>query len=304
MNYDDALLDRYLLGRTSPEETDKLELRLLEDPALFESAQVAEFELLERFARGQLAAEERLHLTARLHASPRLRESLAFANALIDIAKQTPAPRRKWLPALLSSLWTPAARPAWVAAAVASIGTVWLGSQNVDLRREIEGVARIESRVSELEAERQQTLEQLADAQARAQSAAESEARFRAEYAQRQQATTERGGGGRRVVTMSLTGTTRSGGNEANLRLEAGQTHVQMELDLPATELAPPIRAIVKRKGVAVWTEDNLRVERSALGVIGILEVPRQSLVAGRYEIEVRSRTGPVATFPLTVIGD
>jgi outer membrane murein-binding lipoprotein Lpp len=301
---DDALLDRYLLGRTSPEETDAIELRLLEDPAWFESAQAAEFELLERFARGELAPEDRLHLTTRLHTSPRLRESLAFANSLIDIATQTPAPRRAGWSAWFSGLWAPAARPAWVAAAVASIGTVWLGSQNVDLRRELAGVATIESRVSELETERQRTLEQLTAAQTEAQRASESEARVRAEYAQRQQATAERGGGGRRLVTMSLTGTTRSGGTEANLQLAADRTHVQMELDLPATDLAPPVRAIVKRKGVPVWSENNLRVERSALGVIGILEVPRQSLVAGRYEIEVRSATGSVATFPLTVIGD
>lgn len=301
---DEALLDRYLLGRTSPEETDAIELRLLEDPAWFESAQAAEFELLERFARGELAAEDHLHLAARLHASPRLRESLAFASSLIDIAKQTPAPHRRGWSAWFSSLWTPAARPAWVAAAVASIGTVWLGSQNVDLRREIAAVATIESRLSELETERQRTLEQLTASQAQAQRATESEARIRAEYAQRQQATAERSGGGRRLVTMSLTGTTRSGGAEANLELGTASTHVQMELDLPATELAPPVRAIVKRKGVPVWTEKNLRVERSSLGVIGILEVPRQSLVAGRYEIEVRSATGPVATFPLTVIGD
>lgn len=302
MNYDDALLDRYLLGRTSEEETDALELRLLEDPDFAETLQAAEFELVERYARGQLAADEGLALTARLHGSPRLREVLAFSRSLIDIARQQKRPSLlKRLPALLSVLWAPAARPAWTAAAVASIGAVWLGSQNVDLRRELDSVAGIEGKVVALEQQQQSTLEQLAQAQEQARRSSESEQRFRAEYAQRQQRSSERESRARKVVTVSLTATTRSGESETKLLVARDQTHALIELDLPATVGTAALLALVRRDGVTVWTESDFAVERSSAGVIGSFEMPRQSLVTGRYEIEVRSQSGTVATFPLTV---
>lgn len=304
MKEDSALLDRYLLGRTSPEETDAIELRFLEDPSLLESAEAAEFELLESYARGELDADDRAAVAARLQRSPELRETQAFTRALIDVARATPVvAKQSGLRTFLSNLFAPAARPASAAAALASIGAVWLGSQNVSLRQELAAAAGFERQVSVLRSENEQARGDLTAAQ---QESRESEAQFHATISRSQQRISElesqiASAPDRNLVTLSLTATTRSGGGAPRLVVPPGKTHARIELDLPARVGPAPWTATVEREGVAVWTETNLDVDRSSLGVIGTLEIPRQSLVAGRYEIVVRSATGPVATFPLTV---
>ena len=306
MNHHDALLDRYLLGRTSPEETEAVELRLLEDAGTFESAEAAEFELLERYARGELDDDDRSALATRLEGSPRLRGNLTFAQSLIEFARTAPRIRKSWLASLLAGMFAPAARPAWAAAALASIGAVWLGSQNVDLRQDLEAAAGFEERVSTLEQVSQKAQTELARALEEGRRAVDSEARLRADFARSQQRATELESriarqGNFHPVTLSLTATTRSGGGASSLVLDAAKTHVLIELDLPANGSSGPWTATVERESVVIWTEADLSVERSSLGVIGSFELPRQSLVEGRYDVVVRAGSTTIATFPLTV---
>ncbi len=79
---DDSLLRRFLLGESPPEERERVERHLFEDPAGLERIEAVEDDLLDACARGELAAPERARVLARLAATPAGRRRLAFAEDL------------------------------------------------------------------------------------------------------------------------------------------------------------------------------------------------------------------------------
>jgi hypothetical protein len=90
---DDEKLRRYLLGQqphAEGAEADRLELRLLADGDLFELAEAVEGELLDEWARGELAGPEIESLARRLAASPAGRLRLAQAERLATATPHTP----------------------------------------------------------------------------------------------------------------------------------------------------------------------------------------------------------------------
>jgi hypothetical protein len=126
------LAREYLLGRLEESEAERLRDRLLTDDQLFAEVEEAEADLLDDYARGELTAEERARLEERLVATPEGRRRARFAAALA--ARAVPARRE-----------TPSAAPApsrTVLMAIAaclllSFSTLWLGTQNEQLRRRL-----------------------------------------------------------------------------------------------------------------------------------------------------------------------
>jgi len=90
---DPVLLRSYLLGELAEDDADALEIRLLQDDALFELAEAVEGDLLAAWARGDLAVDDRQKVVHRLAASPRGRARLVLAEGLTSLARSAPGPQ-------------------------------------------------------------------------------------------------------------------------------------------------------------------------------------------------------------------
>lgn len=93
MNYE-AELREYLLGRLPESETEALEKKLLDDEDLFLTARSIEDDLVDDFARNELASADREAFASRYRGQP---SRLLFANALAQRGSNVVAfPRNRW----------------------------------------------------------------------------------------------------------------------------------------------------------------------------------------------------------------
>jgi hypothetical protein len=126
------LAREYLLGRLGEGEAERLRDRLLTDDQLFAEVEEAEADLLDDYARGELTAEERAGLEEGLLATPEGRWRARFAAALAaravparrEAPSAAPAPSRTVLMAIAACL-------------LLSFSTLWLRTQNEQLRRRL-----------------------------------------------------------------------------------------------------------------------------------------------------------------------
>jgi anti-sigma-K factor RskA len=91
---DSARIHAYLLGSLAPEEVEQIEQQILTDDSFHEEVEIMEEELLDRYAQGSMAGEERLRLEQHFLTSPLRKQRLNFARALqnkIDSGKRHPA---------------------------------------------------------------------------------------------------------------------------------------------------------------------------------------------------------------------
>jgi hypothetical protein len=124
---DPVLLRSYLLGELDEAEADALEIRLLQNDALFELAEAVEGDLLAALARGDLAVGDRQNVLHRLAASPRGRARLALAEGLTSQAlPRAPLPFRPRVPRTERPVFRFAAMAAGV---LVTAGGVWLALQ-------------------------------------------------------------------------------------------------------------------------------------------------------------------------------
>jgi hypothetical protein len=118
----------YLLHKGSEAELDAFEDLWISDDEIYAELQEVEAELLDAYAKGAVAAQDRERIEKYLLVSPQQHRKLLFARML---TKALPDGRRS--------------RPApWLAAAAALIvmlagAAVWLAIQNASLRRELAG---------------------------------------------------------------------------------------------------------------------------------------------------------------------
>jgi len=156
------ILKRYLLGRLDP-ETEELDNRLmLGDPSVENDLGAAEDELIDAYLRGELSAEDTERFQEHFLRSAARREKLAFAESLhryiegeLEAEPEVrPSRESRFREALLeakrwlSGLWEWSPSPAWSYALaglllVALIGGVWA----------LTGKLRLEGRLDELTAE-------------------------------------------------------------------------------------------------------------------------------------------------------
>ena len=94
----EAALRAYLLGKLSDPEVAQLESRLIEDPDLFSQLEVAEDDLFDAFARGQLDADERRRFVQRFAQDSERRQFAKAFSQRTAPARVVPFPRRYWMP--------------------------------------------------------------------------------------------------------------------------------------------------------------------------------------------------------------
>ena len=91
----EKLFYRFLLGEASPDEQERIEIRLLEDAELQEVIQSAEFDLIDDYIRGDLTAEEVRSFKQTFLNSPSRRRKLEMARVLLssnaEIAEEPPS---------------------------------------------------------------------------------------------------------------------------------------------------------------------------------------------------------------------
>ncbi len=308
--HDPQKLDRYLLGRLSDLESDALEAELLRDRRLFDLAEAAEDDLVDRYVRGELPPEDRKRFERHLLPSERIRERVAVAQALRDWTDGQRAPRiaahRTRGP------FARTARLAWAAALIAAIGAGALGFEVARLHDRLEDrparVAASDLRGSEVETprthrgaapepseapaseppaadpdrERVETLEQeLRDAHDRIASLEASPASA-TDAGAADEALSDR----LATATVFLTLATRGVDSEAPIELDAAE-RVELQLELGRRRPRGDVRAKVTRQHVTVWTEENVEVVSEEGESMATVTLPRQSLNTGRYFVEL-----------------
>jgi hypothetical protein len=120
----DALMTRFLLGDLDPVDQQKIEERLIADPAYFEALSALEDDLILRWHRGELADEEQRLFADSYLSSPSRQARVAAGRQLIDAATRWEASASARWP-LWSSLWQWRSSP-WNAARFASAGALAL----------------------------------------------------------------------------------------------------------------------------------------------------------------------------------
>lgn len=94
----EAALRAYLLGKLSESEVDLVENRLVEDPNYFSELEVAEDDLFDAYARGQLDSDDRQRFLARFGKDESRRQFAEALAARTSPAKVVPMRRGYWMP--------------------------------------------------------------------------------------------------------------------------------------------------------------------------------------------------------------
>jgi Putative zinc-finger len=81
-------LSRFLLGELSPEEEERMEIRLLDDAGLQELVEAAEFELIDDYVHGALTGADAARFEAHFLNSPARRRKLELARLFPGLAGQ------------------------------------------------------------------------------------------------------------------------------------------------------------------------------------------------------------------------
>jgi hypothetical protein len=162
----DARLTRYLLGAVSETERENIEAEYLTDEDVFEQMLIAEDELVDAYARGELADQERKQFEKNFLTSARGRDRVHFSQALAGVVsavprRVSPSPSRSFFTALWASL-TPKVRVAGVAFAVLLITAFsWLLVERMRMRTELQELRAEQVRLTEQSKE----LQRIADAE-------------------------------------------------------------------------------------------------------------------------------------------
>ena len=164
----DARLTRYLLGAVSATERENIEAEYLVDEDVFEQMLIAEDELVDAYARGELSDQERGQFEKNFLTSERGRDRVHFSQALAGavsdarpVAKGVePSPSPSFFEALWASLT--GFRVAGVAFAVLLVAAFsWLLLERMSMRAELQGLRAERARLTE----QSNQLQRVADAE-------------------------------------------------------------------------------------------------------------------------------------------
>lgn len=302
---DRNLLSRYLLGRLSDDDRDRLEHRLLADAALSDEAAVVEDELLDAYATGELPHGQRRDLETRLAASPRLRWRLAFARTLGRAAAASQASGAAGEAGRPGRLRRGLRWPAWLqlqptlglaAAAASLVLAVLCGTllwQSNELRRQVAGLelerGRLAAEQRRLSAESAGLDRRLASERSQAES-------LETELTAARQRTSEleqelerrRPRPERSALTASfvLSAALRSDLGLRTVELPETAERVRLRLDLGVEEQFPSFLAVVQGPtGSEVWSEAGLAAAIRQPATAVDLVLPAAALRAGRHEV-------------------
>lgn len=320
-----STISRYLLGELAPAEMETLERRLLTEPGLFELAESVEDDVVDRYVQGEMSREEERRFERRLLPSRRIQERVAFARALAfrrraerGATARSEAGTARGIPLLLSS-----ARLAWAATLIAALAAGALAFQVAELRQDRAELQRNHAAaMAQLEEERQAEVAaapiekrggegEAADRLAEELSAAR-ERIAELEDAREAAAAERRARGPRKIrddaatVSLFLSLATRAADEPATLRLgDLGEEKdLELHLDLAGLRPEQPLVGTVFRGPEPVYRVSPVPVESWEGESMARLVLPRESLLEGRYRIDlVRGENGGalLGTYELSV---
>jgi hypothetical protein len=275
----DEVLNKYLLGDLSEEETANVERAFFEDDEVFDRLEALDEALTEDYLTGSLDPAVRAKFDLRLEASPSRREKVELARLLLERPSRGGREPVRPDPAAVPS---GAARwPAHVAAAAAALalaGLLWLFSVDAALRKKsVEDSrqrAELEQRIAGLEHSRQA---------GPSRPATPSSGAGPVEPAPRDL----------KVASFLLTsGLTRGLSQGNRLVVPADADLVRLDLALETVQSGIFRVEVSKPEGGVVWSREGLQ-SRKVKGASTVpLLVPAVSLPPGDYILTLESKTG------------
>jgi len=270
---DEALLVRYLIGDCSDEERTRVEERFFSDTDTFDRLCELEEELVARYARGELRADERVQFE-RAYGTPPRRDRLILNLALGRIFASTPVSSPE-----AASIATPSWRrwltfePAAARWALAAAAVVLLTGVLVQFRQ----------------AERLRTSLGQSQQDAAALRARLDEAERRVADAERQNATSQQTAqtASPVIATFVLTpGLTRSARGPARVNVPPAATALRFRLTLDFDGGYSSLRAALRNAaGDSVWTQGGLQPQKTTDGSVVTVTIPAATLANGEYEL-------------------
>lgn len=299
-------LTQYVLGGLDERERERLEADYFEDDAAFEQMLIAEEELTDAYARGELSGKESARFEACYLSSPRGRERVQFSRALARAASESaseraahaphaavaPAPERTFFAAArtYAAVW----RFAFAAVALVAVACLaWLLVERARMRDELRQLraerVTLGDSVREMErradAERTRSDELLAQLEGeRARTAPQNAQQGDDDTAARDRPPSD----GSRTrprpsfVSFVLSPGLVRGGGAATLRVPRVASSIALRLNVE-DESYESYRAVIETAdGRRVWGADFNRPRRAA-GSVALPAVPARDLPPGDY---------------------
>ena len=318
----DARLTRYLLGAVSETERENIEAEYLTDVDVFEQILIAEDDLVDAYARGELSDQERRQFEKNFLTSARGRERIHFSQALAGaVADARPVAERvkpSPSPSFFAALWaglTTKVRVAGVAFAGLSVMAFsWLVVEHMRMRAELQGLRAEQVRLTEQSKE----LQRIADAErARREELAAQVGRKESERAPEpvptEQASNLPPGLVQRppkdliAFNISPGGVRGSGGT--NLALPRSAKFIQLNLNFERPSLNQEYSAAIETAdGKTVWRKESFgfRPKVTALDRVRLPAIPGTTLPPGDYVLFLSGKQAdgnfaPVANYSFRI---
>lgn len=301
---DDETLRRYLLGQMPEPERDALEDRLIMDGEWRAEVDAVEIDLIDDYARGALAGEERANFERLFLSSTRRRQKVTFARVFSHAAPASSAASRNADPQIESRSWRarlfPTPRPAIGFALAAAIllivaGAVWVavyrqgpvieraGSER-NIPREEQAAVPVSPPPVETTTPNKPPNPQTVTAENNATSATPDRTVKQTPVAS----------------FLILPGSLRGSDDGQLLTIPARAQSVRLRLSLEGQPATGDVRTELRRAsadGELVWRTGIVRAQRSSLGPVVSIEVPADKLPAGKYTALIKGAgTGEVET--------
>lgn len=309
----EQLMKRFLLGTSSEEERTLLEERFFADDAQFEEIQILEDELIDRYVRDELPADDRARFEQRILKSAALRERVEFAKlfktkiAESNVVEQPavlvasePA-RLGWWQSLSGSAWFMPPQMALAASLVILLaGSTALILFWMNLRSESQ---RISAQLAAAEQQQREVEQRMADQTLRTeQLAGDLQQAYEQQAAQDnliEELRSLNQTGSPRVSTTAflslIAGATRSvgGGNELTIGPQVRQVRLSLRLD--GSDYGSYNVTVKTPEGNVVQRQEGLKPRRNTL----ILQLPTTRLKPGDYIVNVEGVTSPQNVEPV-----
>lgn len=309
----EAIEMRYLLGKLSEAEAERLEERSFIDDSVFEEIEFAEDELIDAYVRGNLSAEDRKRFDSKVLNSERLAERVEFARLLStsSLSVGHESAKSHWWDGLFnfSFIQNPVVR----GAVVAGLFLIVVGLPVFTWIR-LRDERRLNVERTAIEQQKQQLAQQLADQQAKTNQLTAELENSKAEEARLQQELQARKDelaktNEQPAIPAEITlysDSTRDPNQGEVLNVQPTASVIRLKLVLNSDDNAL-YRATITSPVGNILTKQGLKSRRSGQARIIILEFPARQLSSGEYFVIVTGRTSsgtyePVAEYSVRVL--
>src|SRR5262245_28348423 len=301
---DERLIRQYLLGALSEEAQAKVQDRLLCDSEFFDRLVIEENELIDDYLRGALTEEQEEKFKSYFLAAPERRHKLRFAKALKKrISEEAPSRPgleevQRWKHWFGLKGFSPPRFAAGAVAALMFVVGVWVAIEHARLRRQIDNARSAQAEWLE---RARQSERRLSDEKQRNWDLAQEIERERSHISElereagrlKQAREADRAGIMGSVISLALMpGLSREGDRSNQLEILRGTGRVRLEL-YPENVGHKYYRAELRtREGKRVWNGNGLKLRKSVLGDLVIVDLPSTIFTKGDYILMLRGVTG------------